>query len=698
MYESLIPFFKPRGVAVIGASSAPQKLSYGILKNLANQGYEGQIAPVNPNEDEILGFKAYASILDVPDPVDLAVIVLPAKLTAQTLEDCGKRGVKAVTIITGGFKEVGADGASAEQRLIEITKAYGMRIVGPNCVGTLDMYSGSNTTFINGLPAKGGIGFISQSGAVAGGVVDLIRGKEIGFANFASLGNEADVTETDIIEYLAHDTDTKVIAAYVEQIKDGERFIRVAKKVTPIKPIVMLRAGKSSAGARAISSHTGSLAGSNAAYQAAYKQSGVIEATTVSELFDFAMAFSHQPLPAGNRAVIFTNAGGPAALTSDSLAANGIQLADLSDVSKEKLRAALVPAAQVSNPVDMLGAGSPAEYEQVCKILFEDPNVDILLPILVPQALISPVEVAQAIINAAESKSKPVLACFMGDHSVGEARILLHKHGIPMYAYPEVTGEVLGAMLSYKAQQTSSRGEIVKFAGIDSSTASYVIHKNLLEPSLGERWTRPLFKAYGIPIVPGDFAASADEAVKIAESVGYPVVLKIVSPQLLHKSDIGGIKLNLKDASSVRIAYETMMHDIAALDPSARLEGTMVEAMAPRGHEVIIGMRREPGFGPLMMFGFGGIFVELFGDVAFRVAPFTREDALEMIRETKAGRVLAGIRGGAPADFDAVVEAILRLSQLCLDYPNIAEMEINPLLVFDKGKGVLALDGRAILS
>ena len=697
MYESLIPFFKPLGVAVIGASSSPQKLSYGIMKNLTSQGFTGQIAPVNPNETEVLGKKAYASILDVPDPVDLGVIVLPAKLVTQTLEDCGKRGLKAVVIITGGFKEIGADGANAEANLVEIARRYNMRLIGPNCVGTLDMYTGANTTFINGLPAKGSIGFISQSGAVAGGVVDLIREKGIGFSNFSSLGNEADVTETDVIDYLAHDPDTKVIAAYVEQIKDGRRFIEVSKAVTPFKPIVMLKVGQSSAGARAVSSHTGSLAGSHAAYQAAFKQGGVLEARTVSELFDFSMAFAHQPLPKGPRAVILTNAGGPAALLSDSLSANGLQMADLTEETKSKLRACLLPAAQVANPVDMLGAASPEEYEQASRIILADPGVDILLPVLVPQVLVSTVGVAQGIINASKDHDKTVLMCMMGDYSIDAARLLMHENHIPLYTHPETPGNVLGAMLRYREILDRKPAAPEKIAHINSAAATDVLAHNLLTESMGERWTRPLLAAYGIPIVPGDFAASADEAAAIADRVGYPVVLKIVSPQLLHKSEIGGIVLNLKDAAAVRDAYKNMMDQIAAKMPDAFLEGALVEAMAPKGHEVIIGMRREPGFGPLMMFGFGGIFVELFGDVAFRVAPLTRQDAYDMIAETKAGRVLKGLRGGAPADIDAVADTILRLSQICLDYPRISEIEINPLLVFEKGKGVLALDGRAIL-
>lgn len=698
MQNGLTPFFAAKGVAIVGASANPNKLSFGILRNMTLYGYQGFIAPVNPKEDEILGLKCYEEVAQVPDSVDLAVVVLPAPAIPKILEDCGKRGIRAVTIISGGFKEVGEEGSRLEKTILEIAGRYNMRLVGPNCVGTLDLYTGLNTTFIQGVPDKGGIGFVSQSGAVAGGVVDFIRNRHVGFSNFSSLGNEADVTETDVIEYLSTDPHTRVIAAYVEMIRDGQRFMEVARRVTQHKPIVLLKAGRSSAGARAVSSHTGSLAGAYTAYKAAFEQAGVIEVDNVSELFDVSMALDTQPLPTGPRAVIITNAGGPAALASDALAANGLEMADLAPSTQAELRKNLNPAAQVNNPIDMLGAADGPDFRMALKNALSDPGVDMAIPILVPQALVNPVVVAQAIIDSSKESSKPVVACMMGEWSVGEARKTLHRNGVPLYTFPETTGRVLAAMLGYARRIHQPAAAAIELPGIDRGQVAGLLSAAAGSPSLGEALTRPLLSVYGIPVVAGEAASSASEAVAAAEKIGYPVVMKIISPDILHKSDVGGIKLNLDSASAVEEAYQQMMRGIAAKMPAARLDGVLIEACAPKGQEVIIGMRRDANFGPLMMFGLGGIYVELFGDVSFRVAPLTCGDAREMIDKTHAGKLLTGFRGEALADINAVVDTILRLSQLATDFPQIEEMEINPLLVLSKGKGALALDGRVILN
>lgn len=694
--SDLTPFFEPKGVAVIGASSNPHKLSNGIIRNLASYGYEGGVYPVNPGADEILGKKCYPTIADVPDPVDLAVLVIPAGATLQTLKECGERGIKGAIVITGGFKEVGAAGADLEQQCLAMARSYGMRLIGPNCVGAMNLHNGLNTTFIKGQPDEGGIGFLSQSGAICGGVVEFVHGKKVGFSHFLSLGNEVDVTETDIIEYLGVDPRTHVIAAYVEQIRDGRRFLEVAKRISQIKPIVLIKAGRSSAGARAVSSHTGSLAGSHAAYQAAFKQAGVIEVQNFSELFDVAQALDTQPLPAGNRAVIMTNAGGPAALASDSLSFNNISLGDLSEQTRTALREKLNPAAQVSNPIDMLGAAEPPDYELAVKTALADPQVDIVLPILVPQALVDPAGVAQAIVDASKGAAKPVLACIMGDETVDPARLILQGSGIPMYVYPETMGRVLNAMLQYKAWRANLKNESLQLKGIDKSKAALLMTAAAGQKVLGEAATRPLLEAYGIPVVRGGEAKTAKDAAALAKNAGFPVVMKIVSPDILHKSDVGGIRLNLKSEAEVEAGFDKLMADIKLRVPQAKIEGVLIEQMAPKGQEVIVGMKRDAGFGPLVMFGLGGIYVELFKDVAFRVAPVSREDALAMIHETAAGKLLTGFRGAAKADLDAVVDVICRVGQMALDFPAIQEAEVNPLLVFEEGKGSLALDGRVL--
>jgi acetyltransferase len=694
MSGDIQPFFSPKGVALIGASSNAQKLSYGILENMGRYGFRGAIYPVNPKADEILGHKCYADISQVPDPVDLAVIVLPAPATPAVIKACGERGIKSVIIISGGFREVGGEGKDLEAEVLRIKDEYGMRIIGPNCVGTVGLHSGFNSTFINGLPDAGAIGLVSQSGAVCGGVVDYVIGKGVGFSVFASLGNEADINETDLIAYLADDPNTKVIAAYVEAINHGQHFIEVARKVTRKKPIVILKSGRTQDGARSVSSHTGSLAGAHSAYAAAFKQSGVIEANSISELFDTAMALAGSKLPKGNRVAVLTNAGGPAALMADSLSVNGLTIPDLSEQTRKTLREGLVPSAQVENPVDMLGGASPAEYNLAVKTVLADPNVDIAIPVLVPQSLVSVEDVARNIIEAAKTSDKPVIVFFMGDASIQEGRKILHDAGIPTFDYPERIGPALGGLLRY-AQYLES--------GVESRHTSLQVNKEqaakLLKgkSSLGEADTRPLLEAYAIAVVQGAVATSADEAGKLAEKFGGKLAMKIVSPDILHKSDVGGILLNIEGAEAASQAYAALMSKVAAAKPDAKLEGVLMEQMAKPGNEVIIGMQRDAQFGPLMMFGMGGIYVELLTDVSFRVAPLTRADAQAMIAETKAGKLLKGLRGAKASDMDAVVDTLMKLSQLAVDFPQIQEIEINPLSVAEKGQGVLALDGRVIL-
>lgn len=697
MKSDLAPFFSPTGVAIIGASTNPRKLSHGILKNMIQYGYEGGVYPVNPKADQILGLDCYPEVAAVPDPVDLAVVVLPAPSTPEVLRACGERGIKAVIIISGGFREVGASGVQLEEECREIAQAYEMRLIGPNCVGTLDLHTGLNTTFIEGVPAKGAIGFLSQSGAVCGGVVDYIADKHIGFSHFASLGNELDVDETDVIAYFGEHPKVKVIAAYVEGIQDGEKFLKIASDVSHKKPIVMLKAGRTGAGAKAVSSHTGSLAGSYSAYQAAFKQSGVIEVPDIQSLFDVAWSLSCQPLPKGKKVAIITNSGGPAALASDSLAANGFELATISDEKQAMLAEKLNPSAQVANPVDMLGGAEPAEFGHCMSVLLDDPGVDVFLPILVPQSLVNPGDVARAIVENANNTDKTVLACMVGHQSLAEARAVLHKNEVPMSIFPEVPGNVLGAMDWYRNWLAKDQAKPFELTDIDRNFANRQLAESKSQ-ALGEAETRPILASYGFNLVPGKVAADGDEGVQIANDIGYPVVVKVVSSQILHKSDSGGIALGLDSGKTVKAAILEMNDSIRKAVPEAKIEGFLVEKMAQPGLEVIIGMRRDPTFGPLMMFGLGGIYVELFKDVGFGVAPLNHDQIRDMIASTKAGTLLEGYRGGPSYDVDAVVDAISRLSQLAIDQPLISEVEINPLLVFPDRGGAVVLDARMILS
>ena len=697
MASSLAAFFEPKGVAIIGASDNPEKLSHGILRNMLEYGYQGGVYPVNPKSSEILGKTCYADISAVPDPVDLAVIILPAPAIPSVLEACGKRGVKTVTVISGGFKEIGEEGKALEGQILKIIHQYGMRMIGPNCVGNFNLTNGMNTTFIKGKPATGGIGFISQSGAVCGGIVDHVLENGIGFSHFLSLGNEADVSETDMMEYLAEDDATSVIAIYAEGIQDGQRFIQSARKVTRKKPVLILKAGRSDEGARAVSSHTGSLAGSHTAYQAAFQQSGVIEVKNSNDLLNVAMALDWMPLPKGKRAAIVTNAGGPAALASDSLAENGLQLAHLSEETQAKLHKKLNPAAQVANPVDMLGGATEVEYGYALDCVLADENVDMALGVLVPQALVNTVKVAQAMLDAARKSGKPVLVCLMGSVSVHDAQKLLHDNHLPMVDYPESSGVVFGALRKYAEYLASpvDDGKTGKLT-VDQAQAETILAHSKLK-YWGEHVTRPILEAYGVSLIPGKLAHDFQESLDTARDLGYPVVMKVASQDVLHKSDYGAIAVNIRDEGELENAYNRILENVHEHDPNARIEGVLLEKMAPKGQEVIIGMKRDPSFGPLMMFGLGGIFVELFKDVTFRVAPLTSADARAMLEQTKAVKLLSGWRGGKPYDTDAIIANILRLSQLAVDFPQIQEIEINPLLVLPKGQGALALDCRMIL-
>jgi len=697
MTSSLKPFFNAKGVAVLGASTNPKKLSYGIVENLLINGYQGKVYPVNPNAEEILGQKAYPSVSDVPDPVELAVVVLPVTIIMETMREIGERGIKTVVIITGGFKELGPEGAQIERSVKQLADEYGMRVVGPNCVGTMDIRSGLNSTFIKGMPVPGPIAFISQSGAICGGVIDLIINSRVGFSHIASLGNMMDVNETDMIEYFAEDPNVQVIAMYTEGISNGPRFMKVAREVSRKKPIVFLKAGRNDAGAKAVSSHTGSLAGSYAAYQSALRQSGVIEVSTINELFNLAWALGSQPLPKGKRVAITTNAGGAAALAADSLDFNGFSLAKISAEIQSKMREKLNPSAQVSNPVDMLGSVSPDDYLWSLQNLNDDDGVDVLLPILVPQSLVDVNGVANAWVEVDKMTDKTLLTCLMGERSTKEAEQVLNTKNVPVFNLPELAGPVLKGMWEYRQVLDSPVFEEVGFkdacpAQIEEAKAAIGDRK-----VIGEYESRMLLDAYRIPNVPGGLAKTADEAVEIAEKIGYPVVLKIVAEGLIHKSDAGGIVLNIQNSDEMQSAYKDLIERIHKNEPEADIIGAMVEKIAAKGVEVIVGMRRDATFGPLMMFGMGGTLVELVKDIQFRVAPLSREDIQTMVAETMAGKLLNGYRGAPKADFEAIYAVIAQLSKLAMEHPEIQEIEINPLIVYPEGQGAIAIDSRMIL-
>ena len=688
-------FLKPRSVAVIGASRTPGAVGHEIVRNLIRSKYPGKIYPVNPKADEILGLKCYKKISEVGEEVDLAVISVPAKIVPQVVEEAGESGVKCLIVVSAGFREVGPEGSVREREVLDICRKYSMRMLGPNCLGLINTSTPINASFAKQMPIKGSIAFLSQSGALCTAILDWAEREEIGFSNLISLGNMADTDETSFIELLATDEATKAILVYIEGVKDGKRFLEVAPKVSKIKPIIIFKAGTSTAGARAAASHTGSIAGSKVAYDVAFRRSKVLTVNSLEDLFNLGLSLSSQSTPKGRNIAILTNAGGPSIVAADAASSHGLNLAWLSSSTIEKLRKNLPMEASWINPVDVLGDALAERYEFALRTLLGDEMVDAVIVILTPQAMTQPVETAKRIVEAhLKFPDKPILPVFMGGESVEEAVKILSQNGIPNFQYPEKAASTLAGMIQYGEYLTAdSVGEIPKF-DVDRKTVEEIFDRvrkenrvNLLSVE-----ARQVVKAYGIPVPRYGLAQDRRQAVKISRRIGYPVVMKIVSPQILHKTDVGGVKLNLKSDREVELAFNEMMRNASIFMPDARVFGVEIQEMMPQGREIIIGMHRDLQFGPLIMFGLGGIYVNLIKDVSFRLAPISREEAYQMILETKAYAILRGLRGEASSDIDSLVEMILRISQLSTDFDEINEIDINPIFVYEHGKGAVALD------
>jgi acetyl coenzyme A synthetase (ADP forming)-like protein len=692
-------FFNPQSVAVVGASRDPEKLGYSVLANLKDGGYQGHLYPINPKADEILDLKAYPSVLDIPDPVDLAVIVVPYPFVPGVLEQCGQKEVPSVVVITAGFREAGREGLERERELIEMVRKYNMRLIGPNCLGVIDTAAPLNATFAAGMPPGGPIAFMSQSGALGTAVLDIAMAGHIGFSKFASLGNKADVSEIDLLEAWGDDQASQVILIYVEGLPDGQKFIEVARKVTRHKPVVAIKSGVTASGSRAVSSHTGSLAGSETAYKAAFRQAGVIRATSMEALFDYARAFAYQPLLQGDRIGIVTNAGGPGILATDALEHAGMEIARLRPETTQALTDYLPGAASVGNPVDVLGDALADRYEHAIRLVLDDANVDGLLVIVTPQAMTEIEQTAHAVGRMAQESDKPVLGCFMGEARIEAGVDVLWQYGVPNYPFPERAAAALAAMSAYRCERDRPIFEP------QPSEVCIPVVRELFDRVRGEgrvsigdaeAWT--VLECYGFTVPKSRLAKTPDEAIEIADEMGYPVVMKVASPDILHKTDVGGVKLNLRSADDVRDAFDLIVYRAGRYVPGARIWGCQVQQMVQGGREVLVGMSRDPQFGPLVAFGLGGIYVEALKDVAFRVAPFSRQEADEMIREIRSYRLLEGVRGEPPADHQAMVEALLRISQLVTDFPEIVELDINPLMVFEEGRGAMAIDMRLVLT
>ena len=691
-------FFNPRSVAVIGASSNPKKLGHDVLQNLIRSGFKGSIYPINPKAESILGLKCYPSVRDVPEALDLTVIVIPSRFVLDVMKQCGEKGIRGVIIITAGFREAGGEGVELEQEVLKLAQEHGMRIIGPNCLGIINPFTPINASFAPAMPDQGAIAFSSQSGALGTALLDYALAEGIGFSNFVSLGNKADVDEVALLEDWAADENTRVIIAYVEGLRNGAAFIETARDAAKKKPIIVVKSGRTASGSKAVSSHTGSLAGSDAAYDAAFAQAGVLRAESMQELFGWSIAFAYQPLLEGNRIAIVTNAGGPGVMATDALEQNHLVLAELQSETEQALTEGLPAAANVHNPVDVLGDAPSDLYAVALEAVLKDPGVDGVVVILTPQTSTEIVETARCVIAKTDGASKPVVTCWMGKKEVSAGANLLVANHIPNYLFPERAVGALGAMYRYCSWLQQPEAKIERF-DVDKEAVAQLFAKvrEKGRNSIGDAEAQAILKAYGITIPQSAVAATPGEAVCFCEEIGYPVVIKIASPDILHKSDVGGIIVGVSSEEEVREAFDTLIERAKAHKPDATIWGAQIQEMVTDAREVIIGMDRDPQFGPLVMFGLGGIYVEVLKDVTFGVAPMSRFQAERMVASIRSYKLLTGVRGQAPSDLDATIDAILRIAQLVTDFPEIAELDINPMLVREQGKGAVAVDMRLIL-
>jgi len=688
----------PKSLAVIGASRVPGKVGYSILSNLIAAGFQGKIFPVNPTADEMLGLPCYPDVRETRQEVDHCIIVVPPKAVMAALESAAAVKAKACTVITAGFKEVGKEGAAKEREMLDFCRKHSIRLLGPNCLGLINTENHMNASFAAQMPKPGGISVISQSGALCTAILDWAEGRGVGLAKLISIGNKADISETDLLQTLAQDAQTKVIAAYLESITNGPEFIRVAEEVSKYKPVVILKAGTTAAGGKAASSHTGSLAGADIAYGAAFKRAGIVRAEDFESLFDSATALAMQPLPKGNHIAVITNAGGPGIMAADAVENLGMSLDPITPEIAESIKAQLPAAASVANPIDVLGDADPGRYSMALNAVVNDPKVHGIIVIMTPQAMSNPSATAQAIIDEAHGE-KPVLTCFMGGSQVIDARKSFVQANVPDYPSPERAVAAMKDMVDYAAWLNRPPRIVTRFP-VNRHRVERILARQARSgrPEMGEVEAKEILRAYDFNVLPGQLARSSEEAVFIAERVGYPVAMKIVSPDILHKSDMGGVKLNLAKPSEVRDAFDLMMLRIGRAAPEAQLRGVYVEKMSRPGREVILGMHRDPQFGPMLMFGLGGIFVEVMKDVSFYLAPLTHEEAMQMLSSTRSYALLRGARGQAGVDLDSIAGALQRISQLVTDFPQIEEMDINPFIVGEVGTAPVVADARMILS
>jgi acetyltransferase len=689
-------FFNPKSVAIVGASRQKGKVGYEILRSMLDAGFPGKIFPVNPQADSIEGLKCYHDLNAIGQAPDLVIIVVPAKAVASVMQQCAAVGNKAVIIITAGFKEVGEEGRKLEQQVIQIAKQAGIRVIGPNCLGLIVPAKKLNASFGGTLPAVGATGYLSQSGALMAAILDMANASGIGFSKLVSIGNKADVDELEIIDAFADDPDTKVIAGYLESITDGNAFVNQAEKISQKKPVLLMKAGVTAAGAKAASSHTGSLTGSETAYEAVFERAGVIRCFSLKSQFDFAQGFAYQPLPAGSSVAVITNAGGAGIMAADAIEKQQLTFAKLSEGTIRQLAEKLPPAANLYNPVDVLGDALPDRYEFALDVVLDDPNVNAVVVLLTPQAMTDATGTAKALVAVTKRKpGKPVVAAFLGASKVADANVVLRKGQIPQYDSPESAVLTIKVMADYVRWRARPK-RVIKLFSVNRHKAENIIERHIRQGirQIGEAESKEILEAYGF-VTPKDAVANtAEQAVNIAEQIGFPVVLKIWSPDIIHKSDVGGVRVGLETPQDVMDAFDLMMFRIPKKLPQAKILGVLVQQMCSGGKELILGMHRDPHFGPLMMFGMGGTMVEIMQDVSFYLAPLTAEEAKQMLVNTRTYKLLIGARGEQGIDIGAVAEGLQRLSQLVTEFPEIQEMDINPFMVGPLGTTPIAVDAR----
>ncbi|MBI4550172.1 MAG: acetate--CoA ligase family protein [Candidatus Omnitrophica bacterium] len=702
---TLDAIFNPRSVAVIGASRREEAVGHAVFKNILTGGYQGTVYPVNPKAESILGVRCYHSLQEIPGTIDLAVLIVPADSAVSVFQECVQKETKAVVIISAGFKEIGAQGAALEQEIGRIAREHQIPLVGPNCLGVIntDPAVSLNASFGRTMPKLGNIAFISQSGALCTAVLDYAKGANIGFSKFISMGNKALVTELELLQYLGQDDKTDVILMYLEDLVYPREMIEVCRQISgddaKRKPILAIKSGRTLEGAKAASSHTGSLAGSDEVFTAIFAQGGILRVDSVDELFDYAKAFSSRKLPRRNRVAIVTNAGGPGIMATDACVRYGLEMAALKPKTKEALKKWLPPTAGLNNPVDVIGDAQHDRYEAALKNVLRDPHVDAVIAILTPQAMTDIEQIAEVVGKVNARTGKVVLASFMGIADVTGGVKILEKWKVPHYRFPESAAKSLGAMARYTAWVVRPRTGYKEFK-VDRERSKAILAKAGREgrKNLTDLETFSVLDAYGFSILPAEIARTAAEAGDAAERMGYPVALKISSPDILHKFDVKGVRLNLKNRGEVVQAAKGIFLDVPKKNPAARIAGLIVQKMSPKGRELILGLKRDPRFGAILMFGMGGTYVEVLKDVTFRLAPIRQLGAHNMIRSIRTYKLLEGTRGEKVADIRKLEENLERLSQLACECVEITELDVNPLMVHEKGAGCTVVDARILLS